>query len=403
MRFLAERRWVSVAIAASLFAAIFVARATVGTLGDAISFLYVIPVVLVATSRGTRAGMLAGTVAFLLSSLGTLTMDLPVTPLGYVNRAVVYLFVGALVGRFATTLRGLEAESARHFNLSLDMICTAGFDGRFKSVNPAFERTLGYTPEELIGRPFMEFVHPDDIEKTEREAASLADGARTVRFQNRYLAKDGEMHWLEWASIPLPDEEIIYGVARDITERKALERELERLSQHDPLTGLFNRRRFEEALRHQLAYTRRYGRGGALLMIDLDRFKQINDELGHAAGDRALCEVARILSDNLRGSDTLARDSANVVARLGGDEFVALLPEADAADAEVVATRLAAAVAGIRLAIDGRTVELRISIGAATFDEHGLPGERELLASADRAMYMAKANGRGAKLAAAPG
>jgi len=402
MKLLAERRWISIAIAAILFAAIFVARATVGTLGDAISFLYVIPVVLVATAYGTRAGMLVGAVAFLLSSLGTLTMDLPVTPLGYVNRAVVYLFVGALVGRFATTLRGLEAESARHFNLSLDMICTAGFDGRFKSVNPAFERTLGYTPNELIGRPFMKFVHPDDIEKTEREAAALADGGKTVRFQNRYLAKDGEMHWLEWASIPLPDEEIIYGVARDITERKALERELERLSHHDPLTGLFNRRRFEEALRHQLAYTRRYGRGGALLMIDLDRFKQINDELGHAAGDRALCEVGRVLSDNLRGSDTLARDSANVVARLGGDEFVALLPEADAADAEVVATRLAAAVAGIRLAIDGRTLELRISIGAATFDEHGLPGERELLAAADRAMYMAKANGRGAKLAAAP-
>jgi len=400
MKLLTERRGVSVAIAAVLFAAIFVAREAVGTLGDATSFLYVIPVVLVATSLGTRAGMLAGAVAFVLSSAGTLMMDLPVTPLGYVNRAVVYLFVGGLTGRFATTLRALEAESARHFDLSLDMVSTVGFDGRFKRVNPAFERTLGYRPKELVGRPFLDFVHPDDREKTEREAASLSDGAKTLQFQNRYLAKDGEIHWLEWTSIPLQDEGLIYGVARDVTDRKALEQELERLSQRDPLTGLFNRRRFEEELRRQLAYTRRYGKGGALLMIDLDRFKQINDELGHAAGDEALREVARVLSQNLRGSDVLARDADPVVARIGGDEFVALLPEADGAGAAAAAERLAAAVRGTSLRIDGREVELRVSIGAATFDEHGLPGEKELLAAADRAMYLAKAGGGGGAMLA---
>jgi len=405
MSLFTERRWAAVAIAAFLFAAIFVARATIGSLGDAISFLFVIPVVLVATSFGTRAGLLAGGVAFALSSLGTLIEGLPITALGYVNRAVVYLFIGGLTGRFATTLRTLEAESARHFDLSLDMISTAGFDGCFKSVNPAFERVLGYCPEELVGRPFLDFVHPDDREKTEREAASLSDGITTVQFQNRYFAKDGEVLWLEWTSIPLPDEGLIYGVARDVTERKALEQELERLSQRDPLTGLFNRRRFEEELRHQLAYTRHYGKGGALLMIDLDRFKQINDRLGHATGDEALRQVAAVLSDNLRGSDTLARDAepSRVVARLGGDEFVALLPEADGAGAAAAAERLAEALRAAPLEVDGREVELQVSIGVATFDEHGLPGEEELLAAADRAMYLAKAGGGGgAKLAASP-
>src|SRR3954452_24163047 len=107
MRFLTERRLASIVTAAGLFAAIFVARATFGTLGDATSFLYVIPVVLIAISGGTRAGLLAGAVAFLLSSVGTLMLDQPVTALGYVNRAVVYLFIGGLIGRFATTLRGL--------------------------------------------------------------------------------------------------------------------------------------------------------------------------------------------------------------------------------------------------------------------------------------------------------
>jgi diguanylate cyclase len=403
MRVLTEHRWAGVVIATVLFAAIFVLRVTVGTLADAISFLYVLPVVLVATARGTRAGLLAGTVAFLLSSAGASMADAPASALGYANRALVYLFVGGLTGRFATTLRALEAESARHFDLSLDMICTAGFDGCFKRVNPAFERTLGYRPEELVDRPFLDFVHPDDRQKTERETASLSAGAKTVQFQNRYLARNGDVHWLEWTSMPLLDEGVIYGVARDVTDRKALEQDLERLSQHDPLTGLFNRRRFEEELRRQLAYTRRYGTGGALLMIDLDRFKQINDELGHAAGDEALREVARVLSDNLRASDTVARNSVNFVARFGGDEFVALLPEADGEGAAGAAERLATALREAKLRIDGHDVELRVSIGAATFDEHGQPGEKELLAAADRAMYTVKATGGGAAALASAG
>jgi len=381
--------------AATLFAAIFALRFAVGTLGDAITFLYVIPVVLAAIALGARAGLIAAAVAFAFSTLWALVDDVPLTALGYANRAVVFFFVGGLAGHFATKLRALEAESARHFNLSLDMICTAGFDGRFKAVNPAFERILGYRPEDLVGRPFLDFVHPDDIEKTEREAAALAEGNHTVQFQNRYFGSDGDVHWLEWASVPIPDEQIIYGVARDVTDRKALEEELERLSRHDSLTGLFNRRSFDEALETQLAYTRRYGSGGALLIVDLDHFKQINDVLGHAAGDVALCEVARVLSENVRQTDTVARAS-NIVARLGGDEFALLLPETDAAGAEGVAQRLVASLAESPLRIEGRDVPLRISVGIALFDADGCPAPKELLEAADRAMYLVKAAGGGA-------
>lgn len=385
--------------AALLFAAIFALRATVGSAGDAISFLYVVPVVIVAVALGTRAGAVAGAVAFALSSLGLILADLPSSTLGYVNRAVVFLFIGALVGRFAARLRALESESARHFNLSLDMICTAGFDGCFKSVNPAFERTLGYREEELVGRPFLDFVHPEDRETTEREAAALSDGKATIHFQNRYFDSDGHMHWLEWASVPLPDEEIIYAVARDVTERKAMEEELERLSRHDSLTGLLNRRSFDEALTAQLAYTRRYGEGGALLVFDLDRFKQINDALGHAAGDATLREVARVMRENLRQTDTLGRGASRVVARLGGDEFAVLLPEANAAGAEAVAERLVAALTSKPLRIEGSEVQVGISVGIALFDADGCPPAKDLLAAADRAMYLAKAAGGGAVLA----
>jgi PAS domain S-box-containing protein len=416
---LAQRRRIALLIAAALFAAILALRFLGGTAGDAVSFLYVVPIVVVAISFGTRGGLVAAAVAFVLASFWVPAAGVGVGPLGYGVRAAVFLLVGGLVGRFTSDLRTLEAESARHFELSLDMICTADFDGYFTRVNPAFEGVLGYSEADLLGRPFLDFVHPDDRERTEEEAASLSEGTRTVQFQNRYLDKAGEVHWLEWTSQPLPDEEVIYAVARDITDRKALERELQRLSQHDSLTGLFNRRRFEEELRHQLAYTRRYGSGGALLVLDVDRFKRINDSFGHAAGDRALCEVARLLRDNLRASDVVARDTGGpagacddpvqpdpgaVVARLGGDEFVALLPEADEEGARAVAERLATAVRETTLRIGNHEVKLEISVGVAVFDEYGHPGEQDLLAAADRAMYLVKAaGGGGANLATSHG
>jgi len=163
--------------------------------------------------------------------------------------------------------------------------------------------------------------------------------------------------------VPLPDEEIIYGVARDVSERKAMEDELERLSRHDSLTGLLNRRSFDEALR----------------------------------------EVAGVLSANLRQTDTVGRDAGGVAGRLGGDEFAIVLPEADATAAESAAGRLVAALRDSPLQIEGHEVQLRISVGIALFDADGCPPAEDLIAAADRAMYTAKAaGGDGAVLAPVP-
>jgi diguanylate cyclase (GGDEF)-like protein/PAS domain S-box-containing protein len=390
------RRREAIAAAAALFVAIFVVRTTIGTLADAISFLYVIPVVLVAISLGARWGAVAGAVAFALSTASALIADQPTSAFGYVNRAVVFLFIGAVVGRFAEVLRSLETESTRFFDLSRDMICVAGFDGYFKRVNPAFERTLGYSRRELLGRPFVEFVHPDDRGDTDVEIGEISDGGRaTVHFQNRYLDKDGGVHWIEWTSVGVPGEERIYAVARDVTERKLLEQEMELRSRSDPLTGMLNRRSFDEALAAQVAHARRYKRGGALLIADLDRFKQINDEFGHAAGDEALRMVSRVLAENLRETDTVGRDEGGLVARLGGDEFALLLPETDAAGAEAVGERLVAALAAEPLRLGDREVRLGISIGVATFGGAEFTTAEDLLAAADRAMYVVKAAGGG--------
>ncbi len=407
---LVNRKRVAVTLAAALFVGILGLRLLAGSAGDGVSFLYLIPIAIVAIAFGPGGGALAGALAFVLAAGWALLEDVDLTLVGYLVRAAVFLMIGDLIGRFATSLRALEAESARHFDLSLDMICVAGFDGYFKRVNPAFERTLGYSEEDLLGRPFIEFVHPDDRASTEEEAAAISGGAGTVHFRNRYFAKDGSVRWIEWASQPLPEEEMIYAVARDVTDRIVLEQELQRLSHHDSLTGLFNRRRFEEELRRQLAYTRRYGSGGALLLIDVDRFKQVNDAFGHATGDQVLCAVGRALRDNLRASDVVARDTdppgaagcgtarvqadpQAVVARLGGDEFVVLLPEADEEGARGVAERLAAVIREETIRVEGQELRLEISVGVALFDEYGRPGEQELLAAADRAMYRVKATG----------
>ena len=122
---------------------------------------------------------------------------------------------------------GALRRSSRYFDLSSDMVCTAGFDGVFKELNTAWTETLGWSEAELCSRPFVEFVHPDDRETTEREATGLAAGGVTVNFMNRYATKDGRWRWIEWKAIAILEEGLIYASARDITGRKAAEAALE--------------------------------------------------------------------------------------------------------------------------------------------------------------------------------
>jgi PAS domain S-box-containing protein len=115
------------------------------------------------------------------------------------------------------------------FNVSIDMLCYLDFSGYFKRLNPAWERTLGFSLEELMSKPFIEFVHPDDRERTLRQNAEVRSGAQALGFENRYLCKDGSYRWLRWNAAPSAGEKVIYSVARDITESKLANEERERL------------------------------------------------------------------------------------------------------------------------------------------------------------------------------
>lgn len=121
-------------------------------------------------------------------------------------------------------------ERDRMFNVSLDMLCIAGFDGFFKEVNPSFQRILGWTPDELTAKPFMDFVHPDDRDATTQAMSGLISGTPVYNFENRYFCKDGTYKWVSWSSVPLRDQQLIYAMARDVTERKTLDHSLQELN-----------------------------------------------------------------------------------------------------------------------------------------------------------------------------
>jgi diguanylate cyclase (GGDEF)-like protein len=187
--------------------------------------------------------------------------------------------------------------------------------------------------------------------------------------------------------VSLPDGKPLYLISQveDISQRKALEEELRHLAQRDSLTALFNRRRFEEEVTRHLALARRYGTPLTLFMIDVDRFKSINDTYGHGAGDEVLQHVAAVLGAQLRETD--------VVARIGGDEFAVLMPQTESSRSLPVAERIVGAFHEPVVTSVG-PVEASVSLGISTAGE-GLVALGPLLEDADRAMYRAKATGGG--------
>jgi diguanylate cyclase (GGDEF)-like protein/PAS domain S-box-containing protein len=289
--------------------------------------------------------------------------------------------------------RGLE-EAEERFRRAFDDapigMALAGLDGRWLRVNPTLCEITGYLEEELLARTFQDISHPDDLQEDLDMLDNLIAGdVRSYRVEKRYVRRNGRIVWVNVSCSLILDADgkplHLVSQIEDVTARKRVESRLKDLAEHDPLTGLLNRRRFDEELTETILRVRRHGGDAALLLIDLDRFKLVNDTHGHKAGDELLVAVAGVLERRLRSTDA--------VARLGGDEFAAVLHEADAEAAQAVAADLAASLRSVHIVVDGAEIGVTASIGIVLLDRETV-GDDAALIAADRALYAAKSDGR---------
>jgi diguanylate cyclase (GGDEF)-like protein/PAS domain S-box-containing protein len=283
-------------------------------------------------------------------------------------------------------LAAKEQRLGSLFDENVDAVYAIDVEGRFVDINPAGGRLLGRTPEELVGQPFAPYVVQEELAHTVENFQAAVNGERRS-YESRILNSSGQAVPVTIANFPMvvDGERVgVYGIAKDISATKELQESLAQQALHDPLTGLANRTLLADRLELALAGTTRTGTCLALLLLDLDDFKRVNDSLGHQAGDALLVEVATRLRHAVRPGDT--------VARLGGDEFAVVLPDADEPRASQVAERLTQRIAA-PTAVSGREIRISASIGVTVGQAGTTP--QELLQQADEAMYAAKRQGKG--------
>ncbi len=300
------------------------------------------------------------------------------------------------IGNFHERAVALERlrESEERYSSTVELaaigIGHVGADGRFIHVNRQLCEMLGYTRDELLALTVKQISHPDDVNVTDAARDELHSGEiESFKAEKRYLRKDGSCVWVritvaakrDGNGAPLYDISIV----EDISERKRAEERVQYLATHDEMTSLPNRAMFGQILEHAVDSARRRRRKVAVLFVDLDRFKIINDSLGHGAGDQLLKEIALRFKESMRASD--------VVARFGGDEFVALVEEVEDLQGVATVARNLLSAAMKPLDIMGHECRVTASIGVAVFPDDAASAEM-LLKNADLAMYLAKEEGK---------
>ena len=302
--------------------------------------------------------------------------------------------VGQAVGlaRAISEVRKSEERYRRIVTTANEGIVTVDYQGIMTFVNARMGDLLGYSADELMGRHITELVHPEDRAASTALADRLRRGSRQIE-DRKFLRKDGSSVWLVASVTPLRGEHGEHvgslGMYTDVTARKQAEEALAHQALHDSLTGLPNRALLQEYLGHSIRSARRDQRYVALLIMDLDRFKQVNDVFGHHCGDLLLQEIAVRLRGALKASDFLGR--------LGGDEFAIVATGCETASSVLQLARRVLQTVQSRFVLEGQVFEMSASIGVAIFPEHG-EDPNTLFRHADVAMYAAKREHLGCEL-----
>jgi diguanylate cyclase (GGDEF)-like protein/PAS domain S-box-containing protein len=306
---------------------------------------------------------------------------------------LILLVIGVIVmvrERLEANLRLSEQRFRTYVESAHDIVYTLDMQGRFKYLSPNLQDVLGYAPAELLNQHFAVIVHPDDLPACEAFLQRLLDGGKKLSgLEYRVRHRDGDWHWHLTNGSPLFDDAghiiAMLGLAHDISERKASEVRISYLAHHDALTDLPNRTLLLDRLQQALQDAERQGTQGALLFIDLDGFKPINDTHGHGIGDQVLQVVAARLRAAVRASDS--------VGRIGGDEFLVLLPRIACPSAALMVADQINRALREPIQVDGLHLAVSCSVGVAVYPRHGRDAIT-LVRHADEAMYSAKQGGR---------
>jgi diguanylate cyclase (GGDEF)-like protein/PAS domain S-box-containing protein len=291
-----------------------------------------------------------------------------------------------------------DTDFERLAEYSADVICRSGVDMRWRYVSPSSLAVLGWTPEEMIGMEAFALIYPEDLPGLIAIATrNFAPGVEPERAAVRMRKKDGTLVWIEFTARVVrnpftgeADEAVV--TMRDVSERKALEEKLSVLALTDGLTEIANRRAFDEALIREWKRTLREGSQISLVLLDIDYFKEFNDQYGHQVGDDCLRAVAHAVAETIRASD--------IAARYGGEEIAAILPSTNTVGAVEVAEKVRSAVESLQITHEGNPEGgsfVTVSAGVATaLSRQGgtMKMPESLLLAADNALYKAKREGR---------
>jgi diguanylate cyclase (GGDEF)-like protein/PAS domain S-box-containing protein len=293
------------------------------------------------------------------------------------------------------SLRESEERFRSAFDSATIGMGLVSMQGRWLRVNSSLCRIFGYPEPELLSADYQSIAHPEDLQADTEQARRLANGElQSYQMEKRYFHREGHIVWVNLSASVVKD---VDGAPRhfvvqieDISARKQAEEALQSMLREqalrDPLTALFNRRHLEDAVERELARARRNDEPLAIVMVDIDHFKSINDRYGHACGDAVIRRVAQLLVDGVRRSD--------IACRYGGEEFLLLLPGAPASRALEVAGAIRDSARAVRHQCEGRDIgAVTVSCGVALFPQHGESAE-QVMKGADRALYQAKQQGR---------